>query len=211
MLAQRFHVALEERYRKAALGLRREAKGATRHKGEEEDLLGAHWDPKILHWCGLSCAKVSESSMKSPIRPVPRALKLALFSTLALVSLSGCSGPRRACASCRSLGTTAYWSLSSSRTGSPREVRAAVRSGLKTTFTYTVELRLEVPASVDRTIATAVLTNSVEYQDNLTRQHSVVRVLDGTVGDTQVTDSETLVRQLMTSFQRLPLFRDIGP
>jgi hypothetical protein len=86
------------------------------------------------------------------------------------------------------------------------EVRAAVRSGLKTTFTYTVDLRLEVPAWVDRTIATAVVTNSVEY-DNLTRLHNVVRVLDGKVESTQVTDSESIVRQLMTSFQRMPLFR----
>jgi len=40
------------------------------------------------------------------------------------------------------------------------EVRAAVRSGLKTTFTYVVDLRLEVPAWVDRTIATAVIHRS---------------------------------------------------
>ena len=32
------------------------------------------------------------------------------------------------------------------------EVRDAIKSGLKTTFTYTVELRLDVPAWVDRTI-----------------------------------------------------------
>ena len=86
------------------------------------------------------------------------------------------------------------------------EVRAAVRSGLKTTFTYILDLRLEVPAWVDRTIATAVITNSVEY-DNLTRLHSVVRVLDGMVESTDVTDDEAMVRRLMTSFQRLPLFR----
>ena len=86
------------------------------------------------------------------------------------------------------------------------EVRAAVRSGLKTTFTYTVDLRLEVPVWVDRTIATTVVTNSVEY-DNLTRQHTVVRMLDGRMEASQVTDSEGIVRQLMTSFQRLPLFR----
>ncbi|OFW03641.1 MAG: hypothetical protein A3I61_01670 [Acidobacteria bacterium RIFCSPLOWO2_02_FULL_68_18] len=86
------------------------------------------------------------------------------------------------------------------------EVRAAIRSGLKTTFTYTVDLRLEVPVWVDRTIATTVVTNSVEY-DNLTRLHSVVRMLDGKVQAAQVTDSEASVRQLMTSFQRLPLFR----
>ena len=90
--------------------------------------------------------------------------------------------------------------------GFTEEVRAAIKSGLKTTFTYTVDLRLEVPVWVDRTMATAVVTNSVEY-DNLTRQHSVVRVLDGKVEATQVTDNETTVRQLMTSFQRLPLFR----
>ena len=46
----------------------------------------------------------------------------------------------------------------------------------------------------------------MEY-DNLTRLHSVVRVLDGKVESTQVTDSEAMVRQLMTSFQRIPLFR----
>src|SRR5687767_4016037 len=90
--------------------------------------------------------------------------------------------------------------------GFTEEVRSAIHSGLKTTFTYTVDLRLEVPAWVDRTIATTVVNNSVEY-DNLTRRHSVVRTLDGRVDHEQVTDSENVVRQLMTSFQRLPLFR----
>jgi hypothetical protein len=89
--------------------------------------------------------------------------------------------------------------------GFTEEVRAAVRSGLKTTFTYTVDLRLEVPVWVDRTIATATVTNSVEY-DNLTRLHTVVRMVDGKVESTQVLESEAAVRQLMTSFQRLPLF-----
>ena len=59
---------------------------------------------------------------------------------------------------------------------------------------------------VDRTIATTVVSNSVEY-DNLTRRHDVVRLVDGRVDQTQVTESEAVVRQLMTSFQRLPLFR----
>jgi hypothetical protein len=86
------------------------------------------------------------------------------------------------------------------------EVRDAIRSGLKTTFTYTVDLRLEVPAWVDRTIATTVVANSVEF-DNLTRIHTLVRVIDGKVENQQRTDNETIVQQLMTSFQRLPLFR----
>jgi hypothetical protein len=51
-----------------------------------------------------------------------------------------------------------------------------------------------------------VVTNSVEY-DNLRREHTVVRVIDGGVQSTDITESEALVKQLMTSFQRVPLFR----
>jgi hypothetical protein len=90
--------------------------------------------------------------------------------------------------------------------GFTEEVRAAILSGLKTTFTYTVDLRLEVPAWVDRTIATSIVTNSVEY-DNLTRRHTVERMIDGRVEKNQLTEDETAVRQLMTSFRQLPLFR----
>ena len=85
-------------------------------------------------------------------------------------------------------------------------MRAAIRSGLKTTFTYTVDLRLEVPVWIDRTIETTVVSNSVEY-DNLTRRHNVVRMIDGRVEETEITEDESLVRQWLTSFQRLPLFR----
>lgn len=86
------------------------------------------------------------------------------------------------------------------------DVRAAVRSGLKTTFTYTVDLRLEVPVWADRTIGTSVVANSVEY-DNLTRRHTIVRTVDGRVEQSQVIDDEATVRQWMTSFRQLPLFR----
>ena len=86
------------------------------------------------------------------------------------------------------------------------EVRAVIRSGLRTTFTYTVDLRLEVPAWIDRTVGSAVVTNTVQY-DNLTRRNTIVRTLDGRVEDSLVTEDEQIVRQLMTSFDRLPLFR----
>jgi hypothetical protein len=86
------------------------------------------------------------------------------------------------------------------------DVRAAILSGLKTTFTYTVDLRLDVPVWTDRTIGTAVVTNSVEY-DNLTRRHAVVRMIDGRMDQSQVTDDESVVKQWMTSFKQLPLFR----
>lgn len=85
------------------------------------------------------------------------------------------------------------------------EVRAVVKSGLRTTFTYTVELRLKVPAWVDRTVATAVVSSTVEY-DNLTRRHTISRTLDGRIEDSRVVEDEATVRQLMTSFERLPLF-----
>jgi hypothetical protein len=89
--------------------------------------------------------------------------------------------------------------------GMTDEVRAAIRSGLKTTFTYTVELRLDVPAWVDRTISTSTVATSVEY-DNLTRVHNVVRMLDGRVEETLTTPDEDVVRAWMTNLTRFPLF-----
>src|SRR5687767_7807730 len=86
------------------------------------------------------------------------------------------------------------------------EVRAAIHSGLKTTFTYVVDLRLAVPGWIDRTIATTVVSNSVEY-DNLTRVHSMERRIDGRVEMAKNTDNEDEVRQWMTTVARRPLFR----
>lgn len=90
--------------------------------------------------------------------------------------------------------------------GFTEQVRDAIHSGLKTTFTFNVELRLAVPAWVDRTIATTVVTNSVEY-DNLTRQSTMVRTLDGRVEEQDVTANDAAVREFMTTFYRLPLFK----
>ena len=90
--------------------------------------------------------------------------------------------------------------------GYTEEVRDAVKSGLKTTFTYTVELRQDVPAWVDRTIATSVVTNSVQY-DNLTRRATLVRTMDGHVESTQSTEDEAVIRLWMTTFQKMPLFK----
>jgi hypothetical protein len=86
------------------------------------------------------------------------------------------------------------------------EVRAAIHSGLKTTFTYVVDLRLDVAGWLDRTIATTVVSNSVEY-DNLTRVHSMERRVDGRVEVAKNTDDEDEVRQWMTNVARRPLFQ----
>jgi hypothetical protein len=90
--------------------------------------------------------------------------------------------------------------------GFTEEVRAAIQSGLKTTFTYAVDLKLDVPGWVDRTIGSSTATSSVEF-DNLTRRYDLVRVVNGRVLDRQQTDEESVVRQWMTVVKQLPLFR----
>jgi hypothetical protein len=90
--------------------------------------------------------------------------------------------------------------------GFTEDVRAAIASGLRTTFSYNVDLKVEVPIWIDRTIDSAVVTNSVQY-DNLTRRHSLLRMVDGRVEDALVTEDETVVRTWMTTLERLPLFK----
>ena len=88
------------------------------------------------------------------------------------------------------------------------DVRAAIHSGLKTTFTYTVDLRTSVAAWLDRTIESVVVSTSVQY-DNLTRRHTVVRTLDGRVEDSQIVVNDDEVRELVTRIDRKPLFRTL--
>jgi hypothetical protein len=84
-------------------------------------------------------------------------------------------------------------------------VRAAIHSGLKTTFTYAAELRLDVPGWVDRTIETSTVGITVEY-DNLTRRYTVSRVIDGKVDESRITEDERVARTYLTSGVKLPLF-----
>ena len=86
------------------------------------------------------------------------------------------------------------------------EVRAAIQSGLKTTFTYVVDLRLDAPFGFDRTIASAVVRTSVEY-DNLTGVHSMERHIDGRIDVAKNTTSESEVRAWMTNVSQKPLFK----
>ena len=84
------------------------------------------------------------------------------------------------------------------------DVREAISSGLRTTFTYDVELRMVVAGWVDRTIATAVVSISDQY-DNLTRRHSLSRTIDGRIDEAIVTEDEEVVTKWLTSVERLPL------
>jgi hypothetical protein len=84
------------------------------------------------------------------------------------------------------------------------EVRDAIASGLRTTFTYDVELRMVVPAWVDRTIATTTIT-AIDQYDNLTRRHTLSRMRDGRIVETLVTEDEAVVKKWLTNVSRMPL------
>jgi hypothetical protein len=85
-----------------------------------------------------------------------------------------------------------------------REIREAIASGLRTSFTYDVELRVVGPLWVDRTIASVVASTSDQY-DNLTRRHSLSRTVDGHVEEASVTEDDSVVARWLTAFVRLPL------
>jgi hypothetical protein len=83
-------------------------------------------------------------------------------------------------------------------------VHETIASGLKTTFSYDLELRTVVPGWIDRTIAKTVVTTSDQY-DNLTRRHTLTRTIDGRIDDETVTDDESVVRAWLTKWNRVPV------
>lgn len=91
-----------------------------------------------------------------------------------------------------------------------KEVRDSIASGLRTTITYDVKLKMEASVWVDRTIASAVVTTSDHY-DNLTRVHNLSRTIDGRLVDALVTENEALARQWLTTLKELPLRRRRRP
>ena len=90
--------------------------------------------------------------------------------------------------------------------GYTEEVREVINGGVRTTFTYDVDLKMIVPAWVDRTIATAVITMTDHY-DTLTRVHHLSRSVDGRVVEARATDDEAIARKWLTSLNSLVLCR----
>ena len=86
------------------------------------------------------------------------------------------------------------------------EVRQVINGGVRTTFTYDVDLKMIVPAWVDRTIATAVITITDHY-DTLTRVHNLTRSVDGRVVEVLATENEAAAKKFLTSLNGLPLCR----
>src|SRR6185503_12807397 len=77
-------------------------------------------------------------------------------------------------------------------------VRDAIASGLRTSFTYTLELR--TPAWFDRTIVT-----TTDQYDNLTRRHTLTRTVDGRVDEVLVTEEDAVVKRWLTKLSRVPV------
>jgi hypothetical protein len=90
--------------------------------------------------------------------------------------------------------------------GYTEEVREVINGGVRTTFTYDVDLKMIVPAWVDRTIATAVVTTTDHY-DTLTRLHNLSRSVDGRVVEAVVTENEATAKKWLTSLNGLVLCR----
>jgi Domain of unknown function (DUF4390) len=81
-------------------------------------------------------------------------------------------------------------------------VREGITSGLRTTFTYELELRAR--AWIDRTIATTVVATTDQYE-NLTRRHTLTRTVDGRVDEVLVTESDAVVKTWLTKWNRVPV------
>jgi hypothetical protein len=81
-------------------------------------------------------------------------------------------------------------------------VREAIASGLRTTFTYELELR--TPAWIDRTVGTTVVATTDRY-DNLTRRHTLTRTIDGRVEGVLVTEDDAIVKSWLTKWTRVPV------
>ena len=81
-------------------------------------------------------------------------------------------------------------------------VREAIASGLRTTFSYDLELRAR--AWVDRTIGTTVVATTDRYE-NLTRRHTLTRTIDGRLEDALVTEDDAVVKTWLTKWNRVPV------
>ena len=92
------------------------------------------------------------------------------------------------------------------REGLTPDVRAAIDSGLKTIFTYTVDLRVDAGFWLDRTVAQSVVTTSVEY-DNLERKYTLERRINGKSDPSLTTRDSQDVRQWMTNVKDAELFK----
>ena len=89
--------------------------------------------------------------------------------------------------------------------GLMRDLEEPIQAGLSTTITYEAELRAEVGIWFDRTLASATVAASVQY-DTLTRRYQLSRSVDGRLDDSKVSEDKADVKRFALGFDRLPLF-----
>jgi len=88
-----------------------------------------------------------------------------------------------------------------------QEIRSAIHSGLTVSLVYKVDLRRSSAVWLDRTIASAVVTATVRF-DNLTKKYAVTRAVDGRIDRADSMEREDAAWAWLTDqFERLPLFR----
>ena len=114
------------------------------------------------------------------------------------------SARKNGCASSRWFTKSRWSSASRSPTRTPTISVRRFRAVCGRRSSYDVELRMLVAGWVDRTIASSVVSISVQY-DNLTRRHSLSRTVDGRIDEAVVTEDEEVVAKWLTSVERLPL------
>jgi hypothetical protein len=90
-----------------------------------------------------------------------------------------------------------------------RDLEEPIQAGLATTITYETDLREEVGIWFDRTLASATVAASVQY-DTLTRRYQLSRSVDGRLDDSQVSEEKADVKRFALGFDRLPLFSTAG-
>ena len=86
------------------------------------------------------------------------------------------------------------------------EVRQVISGGVTTTFRYDVDLKMIVPAWVDKTIATLVVISTDRY-DTLTRLHNLSRSIDGRETEQLVTDNEAVAKKWLTQLNSIVVCR----
>jgi len=89
--------------------------------------------------------------------------------------------------------------------GLMRDLEEPIQAGLSTTITFEAELRQEVGIWFDRTIASATVAASVQY-DTLTRRYQLSRSVDGRLADSKVSEDKADVKRFALGFDRVPLF-----
>jgi hypothetical protein len=89
--------------------------------------------------------------------------------------------------------------------GLMEDLDEAIQAGLAASITYDAELRRPVSVWFDRTVASAAVATTVQY-DTLTRRYQLSRSVDGRLDDSKVSEDKGEVKRFALGFERLPLF-----